>query len=152
MDNCGTPAGYKKHYRKKEEICDECRVAYNAYKTELRNKNPELVKASRDKHYRAYPERAIARAAKRAEMLKAAVTDNHTIQDIIGTYGTDCHLCNAPIDMDAPRKNGLPNWQVGFQVDHIIPISKNGPNTLDNVRPSHSLCNIRRHSSLVDVI
>ena len=152
MDNCGTPAGYRKHYRNKETICDPCRVAYNAYKLEYRNNNPKMVKDSRDKHYRTYPERAIARASKRAEILKAAITDNHTVQDIIDTYGTDCHLCNEPIDMGAPRKNGLPNWQIGFQVDHIIPISKNGPNTLDNVRPSHSLCNIRRHSSLVDVI
>ena len=149
MAECGTPAGYRRHSRKKEEICDACRMAYNNYKTEYRNKNPQMVKASRDKHYRAYPERAMARAKKREEMLKAAVTDGHTIQDIIDTYGTDCHLCNEPIDMDAPRKNGQQNWQVGFQVDHIIPISKNGPNTLDNVRPSHALCNIRRHSSLI---
>ena len=152
MEKCGTSAGYRAHYRNKEEICEPCRIAYNAYKTAYNAKNPKMVKASRDKHYRSYPERAVARARKRDAMLKAAVTDNHTIQDMLDKYGTDCHLCNEPIDLTAPRKTGKENWQVGLQVDHIIPISKNGPNTLDNVRPSHSLCNIRRHSSLVDVI
>jgi 5-methylcytosine-specific restriction endonuclease McrA len=148
MAECGTPAGYKRHYRNKEEICMDCRIAYNANRTEYRNNNPKIIKASRDKHYRAYPERAMARAKKREEMLKAAITDNHTLQDIIDTYGTDCHLCNEPIDMTAPRKNGQENWQVGFQVDHIIPISRGGVHVHTNIQVIPASLNCRKSNKL----
>jgi len=33
-------------------------------------------------------------------------------------------------------------------VDHIVPISKGGNDTIENVRPSHGLCNLRKGSSI----
>jgi len=32
----------------------------------------------------------------------------------------------------------------GLQIDHVIPIVKGGPDTLNNVRPAHGLCNIKK--------
>ncbi|WP_218838223.1 HNH endonuclease [Microbacterium sp. SZ1] len=45
------------------------------------------------------------------------------------TYGTRCHLC---------LRGGATS------ADHIVPRSHGGPDSLDNLRPSHKLCNSRR--------
>jgi 5-methylcytosine-specific restriction endonuclease McrA len=33
---------------------------------------------------------------------------------------------------------------MGFTVDHVIPVSKGGSDTFDNVRAAHNSCNRRR--------
>lgn len=57
---------------------------------------------------------------------------------------SDCHLCKRPIDLLAPRSTKYIAWENGFQIDHLIPISKGGVDTLENIRPAHGLCNISR--------
>lgn len=47
--------------------------------------------------------------------------------------GQDCYLCGSQITVKSE------GW-----VDHLIPQSQAGPDTADNVRWSHSICNIRR--------
>ncbi|WP_166985182.1 HNH endonuclease signature motif containing protein [Canibacter zhoujuaniae] len=49
--------------------------------------------------------------------------------ETLATYGTTCHLCGKP---------------GANSTDHLIPRSQGGANTLDNLRPAHYLCNIRR--------
>jgi len=34
--------------------------------------------------------------------------------------------------------------------DHVIPLSKGGPHTYDNIRPAHSWCNMRKGTKLLD--
>ena len=55
-----------------------------------------------------------------------------------------CHLCEGLVDMSLPRTNGL-----GATVDHLIPISKGGLDTLDNVKLAHWSCN-RKKGNRVD--
>lgn len=47
----------------------------------------------------------------------------------LATYGTRCHLCQRPGATTA---------------DHIVPRSRGGEDSLDNLRPAHALCNSRR--------
>ena len=51
------------------------------------------------------------------------------VRATLATYGTECHLCNEPGATSA---------------DHLIPRSRGGPDTLDNLRPVHLACNQRR--------
>ena len=46
--------------------------------------------------------------------------------------------------MTASRLIGRGNWKLGLHIDHVISLSKNGPDTLANVRPSHALCNLSK--------
>lgn len=48
--------------------------------------------------------------------------------------------------LDAPRKVGVNNWELGFHVDHLVPLSKGGSDTLENVRPTHAVCNLRKNA------
>ena len=47
-----------------------------------------------------------------------------------------CAICGNPIDYDAHHHDPL-----SFTVDHIIPWSKGGADTLDNKQPAHRGCN-----------
>jgi 5-methylcytosine-specific restriction endonuclease McrA len=41
-----------------------------------------------------------------------------------------------------PRQTGLKGWENGLQLNHFIPISKGGPDILENIRTIHGLCNL----------
>lgn len=86
---------------------------------------------------------------RRRVRIRGGLNDKHTLADVIAKYGTDCHLCGEPIDMDAPRKCGTPGWELSFHKDHVIPISRGGDNTIDNVRPSHGICNLKKWANLL---
>lgn len=59
-------------------------------------------------------------SGRRAQNLRAAC---------LATYGTLCHLCGRPGATSA---------------DHVVPRSKGGPDSLENLRPAHRSCNSQR--------
>lgn len=70
--------------------------------------------------------------------------DCYTTQQILDLYGSDCHICHEPIDMNAPRKQGRENWEFGLHLDHVTPLFLGGENSISNVKPSHGMCNLRK--------
>ncbi len=68
----------------------------------------------------------------------------YTYEQVIDKYGKNCHICLEPIDLNAPRLVGQEGWQKALHIDHLIPISKNGPDNINNVRPAHGLCNLTK--------
>lgn len=77
------------------------------------------------------------------------ITIPYTESQIIEAYGTNCYICGLEVDFSAPRQTGKPGWQKGLHIDHVIPIAKNGPDILENVRPSHALCNLQKGANVV---
>lgn len=75
-------------------------------------------------------------------------SDYFSVNTVLDTYGTNCHLCGEPIDLEAPRKVGMEGWELSLHIDHVIPLSKNGDDTLDNVRPAHGQCNLNKAAKL----
>ncbi len=65
---------------------------------------------------------------------------NTTIRDkhraIIRRGEPPCWICGEPIDYALRYPD-----QGCFVVDHVIPLDKGGPDTLDNKRPAHRRCN-----------
>lgn len=64
--------------------------------------------------------------------------------DVLEKYGTNCHICGLEIDTAAPRRPGIPGWEHGLHIDHVIPIMKGGADVLENVKPAHGLCNLKK--------
>ena len=68
----------------------------------------------------------------------------YTEEQVLEKWGTDCYLCGEPIDMDAPRRVGKPGWERGLHMEHVIDIADGGRDDLENVKPSHGLCNLKK--------
>ena len=136
-------SAYKKEYNKKNK------EAINAYRRSYHAENREALNARERKYRKDNPRIGSAiKNRRRARKLNNGV-EVYTIQEVLETYGTDCHICHWPVDMSAPRRTGYPGWETGLHIDHVIPISKGGEDTLANVRPSHAYCNISKRDRLM---
>ena len=145
----GTMSGYNWHTRKQNELpCEACRDAMkNHWKEQrvLRNTEINILRRAWRKEQALKHNRSSGRT--RARKLGVDY-DYFTDQEVIDTYGTDCHICNKPIDFNAARQCGKPGWEWGLQIDHLHPLSKGGSDTIDNVRPAHGYCNNIKHASV----
>ncbi|GLE58616.1 hypothetical protein NJBCHELONAE_39260 [Mycobacteroides chelonae] len=47
-----------------------------------------------------------------------------------------CYHCGEPIDYDADHEDPL-----SFEIDHLVALANHGPDTIDNIVPSHRKCN-----------
>ena len=88
-------------------------------------------------------------AARRRARIRNSISEHYTEQQVILKHGSNCHLCGSVIDLNANRSVGSVNWELSLHIDHIIPISIGGSDTLDNVKPSHGLCNLRKGNKRV---
>lgn len=79
---------------------------------------------------------------KRRALKKKNKHEPYTEKQVLDIYGTVCYLCGLEIDLFAPRRIGILGWEKGLHIDHVVPIVKNGPDILENVRPTHGRCNI----------
>lgn len=116
-----------------EGACDECVKAMQEYGREYRSRP-------------GVRERKAEWNRTRRSRARHSVSTKITVEDLVSTYGSVCHLCNKEVDLDAPRKTGESGWENGLHVDHLVPISRGGADVIENVRPSHGLCNIRKHN------
>jgi HNH endonuclease len=74
-------------------------------------------------------------------------TEVFTTSLLLETWGTDCHICKLPIDLDAPRRpQDGDGWEYGLHRDHVIALINGGTDTIENCRPSHAVCNLRKGS------
>lgn len=69
----------------------------------------------------------------------------YTNDQVLELYGTNCYLCDMPINLKVSGKSGSnPQWKSGLHIEHFIDIALGGPDTLENVRPSHAWCNLTK--------
>ena len=61
--------------------------------------------------------------------------------------GWRCQLCGDPVDMCAE-----PSAPIAPALDHIVPRSRGGNDDPDNLRLTHSLCNIKRGSAVDEYV
>jgi hypothetical protein len=187
--NCGTYAGYWKHYRAKTVFCQPCKKAYSKYQKQRYQKDPKkfILKSAiwtaenrdksndakkkwlennKEKHAKSVSnwqsnnkekvneigrnwaksniDKIRRKNHRRRATKKNVISEIYTEQQIIEKYGKYCHICSELIDFNAPRNPGKDKWEKALHIDHLIPISKGGPDTLENVRPSHAICNLRK--------
>lgn len=161
----GTRRGYKTHLYRQEVPCDVCRLANANYHAKYRKLHPE-AEAVAHKKWRAKNPDAEAISAKqrrtnnpepfrkesresqhrRRAKKKGNIATPYTEAQVLEKYGTDCHICHEPIDLTAPRRTGRKGWERGLHIDHKIAIANGGADDLENARPSHGLCNMKKSS------
>lgn len=172
--NCGTVSGYAAHRRHNQEPCEDCKRAKSNYRKAQyqlnkerenqlhkiwRESNPEKMEEYRQKWIKTNPEKnretknawrkrnpeygRLKEHIRRAR-LYSVENDGYTESEVLETYGTDCHICLKPIDLEAPRRTNQAGWENGLHLDHLVSVAKGGSNTLENIRPAHGICNTRK--------
>jgi hypothetical protein len=136
---CGTIAGAQAHYVRGESYCQPCKMAKKNARDAYDKANPDKLKA-RNKRWRdKNPDKVKANSQRYFGRIRA-----YSLEQVIERYGTDCTICGLPIDFSAPRATKFDGWEMGLQIDHHIAISNGGFDCLENVRPVHGLCNIKK--------
>jgi len=152
MEQHGVTIGDYYRCKKKNQVsCPECKAVAAAYRRSQVAKDPQKYKEQKKEYYRRYPNKRTElnrrRERRKRARDKGLPTVNFSTKDVLDLWGTDCHICNRAIDMQITRNCGELGWQDGLHLDHVIPLSKGGPNVISNVKPSHARCNIAKSAS-----
>ena len=148
--NCRRVAGIERSKRVWKETAKQ--IYPNGIKTKECQwcHQPMQVKAERYQASRLYhpdcskeAERARYRIKTVKRQSKLVKPSRLAADEVVRTYGSNCHICQQPIDPSLPRTSKL-----GLTVDHVIPLSKGGSDTIDNLRPAHWSCNNRKSDKL----
>jgi 5-methylcytosine-specific restriction endonuclease McrA len=62
-------------------------------------------------------------------------------RNIIKTYGSVCYLCQREI-----------NLRTLWHIDHVVPFSKGGSDDMENLRPTHKVCNELKGSKSIKLV
>jgi 5-methylcytosine-specific restriction endonuclease McrA len=141
---------FKRIKATKQSYRERNKETIKAYTANYQQANAEQIRLRKSAYQKANPELIVEISQRRRAKKLAAPNDGHTIQEMLELYGTDCHICNEAIDLEAPRSTQKEGWQRGLHIDHLVPLSKGGTNLLENVRPSHALCNLFKHVDILD--
>jgi hypothetical protein len=148
-ENCKNWNTLRNFYRRNTN--EKYRLSQNLITNNYKKNNPEKHKESNKNWYYSNLEKAreINRRATRRRNARKLNNgfEHYTEIQVLSLYGNQCSICSILIDLSATRVVGKDNWEMGLHIDHVIPISKGGPDTLENVRPAHALCNLRKHAS-----
>ena len=119
------------------------------YDQKYRDANRDKTRAATAKWLRDNPERNREASRKRRAIKLANGWEAYTEIQVLENYGANCHLCSFPINLDAPRAIGKnKGWELALHIDHVIPIIAGGSDTLENVRPAHAICNMKKGSKM----
>lgn len=154
---CGTPWGYSHHRKRKEPACEACLQARREFRKKEYAENAEKFRSlskiwrinNPDKAFETNKKQNDIRNRKRRAHKASVISEAYTDKEVLEKYGSICHICGIGIDLSIPRKGKRANWGESLHIDHVIPLSKGGPDTLDNVRPSHAFCNISKGSKMM---
>ena len=148
-EKCGTRNGYQQHSYYKEKPCAPCTLANAERFRRVYAAHPERERERNKKNLQRpeYRQQRLQTARKRRATERFVDSEPYSEADILHLYGTGCHICGLGIDLKAPRKAGIEGWEQGLHLDHVISLSRGGTDTIENVKPSHAICNIRKSDS-----
>jgi hypothetical protein len=136
---CGTNSGYDYHVRQALEApCSACSEAHSIFwKLQRIKRKKEIALWRRARSNEVYKKRA-------AQIRANGEVEEFSTNDVIEKWGNTCHICEFPIDLEAPTQTGTEGWEWGLHLDHVVSIFRGGTHTLDNCKPAHAVCNIRK--------
>ena len=149
--NCGTTSGYESPLRSKTKPCIDCKAANALRRREYYANNPKKIYEINRRWAANNPDKVKGYSRRMTAKRKALKMSNghnpYTDEEVFFLYGTNCHICDQPIDFNAPRQAYIADgWELGLHFDHLIPLTKGGPDNLENIRPAHAFCNIKKRN------
>jgi 5-methylcytosine-specific restriction endonuclease McrA len=100
-------------------------------------------------HWRTrYPEAAALLDARRRMLVEQATKgEPFAPRDVYERDQWTCGLCREPVDPLLPWPDPM-----SASVDHIVPLSRGGEHSLDNVQSAHLSCNCRKGDQTIEEI
>lgn len=120
------------------------RSSIKGQNTEAKYKRSEERRLTVKKYNQTDKHRAAVRSIDRKR--RTAYSEPYTESQVLELYGTNCYLCDLPIDLNNPRGSGKEGWRSSLWIDHFIPVAAGGADTIDNVRPAHGWCNMSKNA------
>jgi len=115
------------------EDIDRYKKKRKEYNDRYRDANPEKIKQlwrNKDR--------------KRRATIRQNGYEKYTEADVLKKYGSICYLCMDEINLNSTRIIGSFGWEYGLHIEHYVDIALGGPDTLENVRPAHAICNLKK--------
>lgn len=129
--NCCGKEFFSPYYLK--AYCSE-KCKKKAKKDRRKERDPEGYVLLRKKY--SHPSKYISRAKKYGCAYEYGIT----LTSVVNRDGLICKICGKPCDFD-DRSYGNGVGPLYPSVDHIVPLSKGGSHTWDNVQIVHCICN-----------
>lgn len=128
----------RRKYRKEnaEQIREYRAKYYRENKEFIRLKHKEYRKANSDVIHQQH--------ARRRARIMGAFVENVDRGEVLSRDDWTCGICGGEIP-----KNALPDSPLYPHVDHIVPLSRGGKHSYDNVQASHASCNMQKHANEV---
>jgi 5-methylcytosine-specific restriction endonuclease McrA len=125
-------AAYQRTYYRanRERVIARVRARYEA--------DPEPQRAWQRAYQRRRPDVSANTKHRRRALLRGATAGSVDARAVFLRDGGVCYLCGQPVDPTASNRMERPS------LDHVVPLARGGPHTLDNVRLAHYGCNLRK--------
>ena len=123
-------------------ICDECGILVERSLAQGRVTKGRYGRFCRVCAKSREKARYRAKTAKRQGIVKP---NNIRYEQVFERDGGVCWLCQMSVDSSLPRTSKL-----GGTLDHIVPISKGGDDSLENIKLAHWICNNRKSNKLIE--
>jgi 5-methylcytosine-specific restriction endonuclease McrA len=123
----------------KERRIDALRAKRRSWEIENPEKAREIHRRYRQTHQEAERDRCRHQNGVRRARKHGTKIGPVSWRRIRERDGMVCHLCSGPV-----RKTEI-------SYDHVIPLSKGGTHTEDNIKVAHWICNVRRGNRLLTV-
>lgn len=134
---------YEKKYREKnkEKAKHYAKQYYIDNKEKMRSYMRDYTIKNRAKLSPMWQRNYLKRRAK----LAGVESERYEKLDVYKRDNGVCYICSEHIDilMDWPHPKS-------FSIDHIIPLSRGGDNTLNNVASTHLRCNISKSTKITE--
>jgi hypothetical protein len=92
------------------------------YDQKYRDNNRDKTRKATSRWQKEHPERMREHARKRRARKLNNGYEPYTESQVLDLYGTNCHLCQTPVDLTASRRIGKEEgWELGLHIDHLIP-------------------------------
>lgn len=140
---------FYEHKQIKSGLRPECKDCVRQHQLKYLNnmttkQRQEMKKAERQRNPHIYRQAG----RKHKAISHGLYHEDWTEKQLLETYGSNCYICNKPIDLTLPRQGS--NSTYSLWPDHVMPLSRGGENTIRNVRPCHRKCNQSKYNMTYD--
>lgn len=140
--HCGAPIDPRRRVGTVQCGADTCRKAQRAAEMRDWQQRYREQNGKRYEHDRFPGNRLVHNRARRALKL-ATQADPIDSADVFERDGWRCGVCGGDVDPLLRHPDPL-----SASLDHVVPLSRGGTHTLDNVRCAHLRCNVRKNARL----